>query len=800
MSGAFQLSVQLQGHEGDVRSVAAHTASGRALVLSGSRDCTARLWPAEGPRSRAFEQPTVLTSHGGYVNATAFFEDSEGNSLSGGKDSVINAFDVKIDVKGNVKVLEKPTMSLIGHSDNICALSTIKGTIASGSWDSTARIWKDWACVAELKGHTNAVWAVLLVDEERVLTGGADKTIRLWSITEHAKPVATFAGHTDAVRGLTLLSGGQSFASCGNDGIINIYSLVDLDVSKPIQPLQTLSGHTSFVYSLATLPGGAGELVSSGEDRTVRVWRDGALLQTITVPAISVWAVATLENGDIVCGSSDSVVRVFTRDAKRVAETAELQSFEQSVASQSLNKTQVGDVKKDDLPGLEALSQPGTKEGQTKMVRNGDIVEAHQWDAGVGRWNKIGEVVGGVGSGSKKLYEGKEYDYVFEVDIADGVPPLKLPYNLSENPYTAAAKFLEKNELPQAYIDQVVKFIEKNTEAVSIGASDYVDPYTGGSRYTGGGASSTPARAPAPAPSALSGGQYTGMNNVDPFTQSSRSAASASSTSIIPLKNPLNFTQINYAPLKAKLAQLQEQSNTSPDAYKSVVDLIAVLESSSAASKTLDVKGVQATLQAWPAPSRFPLLDVLRIASLNQLSSSADGVASSALEAAQWSEAWPEGDAAAAKVRDTNSMLALRVIANLLAGKANKDGLEAHGDSILEQLRSSSYSNLGKNGRVALATILLNFSVLIVNKSQPTTYASSLLDSIVDILSKESGEAEVIYRTNVTLGNLLVSKSATQLSSESVSLAKEMVSQWSDTMQEGRFSDLKKEILSKALV
>jgi phospholipase A-2-activating protein len=32
-----------------------------------------------------------------------------------------------------------------------------------------------------------------------------------------------------------------------------------------------LSGHTSFIYSLSVLP--TGEIVSAGEDRTVRIWR-----------------------------------------------------------------------------------------------------------------------------------------------------------------------------------------------------------------------------------------------------------------------------------------------------------------------------------------------------------------------------------------------------------------------------------------------------------------------------------------------------------------------------------------------
>lgn len=38
--------------------------------------------------------------------------------------------------------------------------------------------------------------------------------------------------------------------------------------------LQELHGHTSFIYCVAALP--TGELVSSGEDRTVRIWRGKA--------------------------------------------------------------------------------------------------------------------------------------------------------------------------------------------------------------------------------------------------------------------------------------------------------------------------------------------------------------------------------------------------------------------------------------------------------------------------------------------------------------------------------------------
>ena len=54
-----------------------------------------------------------------------------------------------------------------------------------------------------------------------------------------------------------------------------------------------------------------------------------------------------------------------------------------------------------------------------------------QWESQNDKWQKIGEVVDAVGSSRKQLYQGKEYDYVFDVDIQDNAPPLKLPYNAS---------------------------------------------------------------------------------------------------------------------------------------------------------------------------------------------------------------------------------------------------------------------------------------------------------------------------------------------------------------------------------
>lgn len=96
------------------------------------------------------------------------------------------------------------------------------------------------------------------------------------------------------MRGVAVVSEVQ-FLSASNDMTIRRWLITG-------ECLDTIHGHTNFIYSIALLADGEG-FVSSGEDRTVRVWRGRECRQTITLPAQSVWSVCTLANGDIVAGS-----------------------------------------------------------------------------------------------------------------------------------------------------------------------------------------------------------------------------------------------------------------------------------------------------------------------------------------------------------------------------------------------------------------------------------------------------------------------------------------------------------------
>lgn len=133
------------------------------------------------------------------------------------------------------------------------------------------------------------------------------------------------------------------------------------------------------------------------------------------------------------------------------------------------------------MPGPEALLNPGKKEGDVLVLKSSnDIVEAYQWVGSKQCWDKIGDVVYSTTNSSKQMFEGKEYDYVFKIDIEDGKPPLSLPYNVSENPYSVAQSFIHLNQLPISYLDEISNFIIKNSKGVTLAQSlSTGDPLSG---------------------------------------------------------------------------------------------------------------------------------------------------------------------------------------------------------------------------------------------------------------------------------------------------------------------------------
>lgn len=688
-----------------------------------------------------------IIQHGsGFINALAYIRPVEpkhprGLIVAGGKETIIEARQPTKTADDSAEAV------LLGHTGNVCSIDVSPDGkyIISGGWDNQARLWRvgKWETETEFNGHDGSVWAVLAYDEEHVITGCADNSVRIFHTS--GKLIKKIVASDQVIRALCRLpeshASGAQFASAGNDGIIRLFTLAGKLCAQ-------LLGHENFIYSIAALPNG--EIVSAGEDRTVRIWRDSQCVQTITHPAISVWSVAANpDSGDIVSGASDKKVRIFTRDIGRIASPEVLKEFEESVKSSAIPQQTAGIPNKELLPGPDFLdNKSGTKEGQIQMIKEHDgSVSAHQWSSGQKQWINVGTVVDAVGSSGKKTsYNGKEYDYVFDVDIEEGKPPLRLPYNLSQNPYEAAQKFIEDNELPIAYLDQVANFITKNTQGATIGAGSSSnvpgpagsDPWGSENRYRPGGGSFSP---PPQAPKVLPQKEYLNI-----------------------LVARADMMEKKIKELNHELVQSGQNGNTlsSPELHI-LSKLISHIEKSGSTASSQEVDGgldVAVKLATkWDYTKRLPGLDLLRLLAVAPNTATYRSPQNESiidiLEKTVNEQQPPA---------ENNTMLAIRAFGNLFGSVEGRQLAILSFDKVFA-MTSASVQNktTNRNLLVAVVTLAINYAVLLtskresilINDSKIFEYSTQWLGLLSKIL-KEQKDSEVLYRALVATGTLLL--------------------------------------------
>ncbi|EAS31334.3 polyubiquitin binding protein [Coccidioides immitis RS] len=724
----FKISAALEGHSDDVRAVAFPDAK---KAITASRDATVRLWNLVSSPPPAFDY--TISAHGSaFVNALAFYPPTqgypEGLIFSGGQDTIIEARQPGRPAEADAEAL------LLGHAHNICSIDVCPegGWVVSGSWDSSARLWTigKWECDTVLDGHSGSVWAVLAYDKNTIVTGCADKSIRVFDRAGRLRE--SIQGSGDVIRALCKLPNGHAsgaqIASAGNDGIIRLWTLHG-------QQIDQLYGHESFIYSLAVLP--SGELVSSGEDRTVRIWQGSKCVQTITHPAISVWSVAVCrETGDIITGASDRIARVFSRVLERQGDDALIQQFESAVKESSIPQEQVGKINKEKLPGPEFLKQKmGTKEGQVQMIKEDDgSVTAHTWSSATREWVAVGTVVDSVGSSGKKVeYQGQDYDYVFDVDIEDGKPPLKLPYNLSQNPYDVATKFIQSHQLPVSYLDQVANFIMSNTQGATIGGPSQPATHAG---YDSQHAPSLPTSRP----------------------------------KVLPQASYLSIRTANMKAIQKKIGELNAQlvSAGSKDISLSPSDLETVSALCNQLEQTTTLKDsplLEAALPSvvraatlWPAANRLPGLDLLRL-----LAAASPMTATEAYSGGNLVQTIISSGIFDSPLNSNNVMLAVRMLANLFETEAGQQLVTDNFEEITSRLKSvlsDSAATANRNLTIAVTTLYINLAVFLTSNGRSTTADSAerslvLLDQLTKIISKEK-DSEAVYRGLVALGTLVI--------------------------------------------
>jgi WD40 repeat protein len=138
--------------------------------------------------------------------------------------------------------------TLQGHEDDVTVVTMLPdGTLASGSKDSTVKIWnlQSGACIKTLQERA-WITSLTVLPDGTLASGSWDTTIKLWN-NESRECISTLMGHTDCINDLIVLPNGK-LASSSNDGTIKIWHqnscIKTLSVSpRWIESLAALSSH-----------------------------------------------------------------------------------------------------------------------------------------------------------------------------------------------------------------------------------------------------------------------------------------------------------------------------------------------------------------------------------------------------------------------------------------------------------------------------------------------------------------------------------------------------------------------------
>lgn len=223
----------LGGHDDSLTS-AAFSPVDPGLILTASRDQTARIWKRIGGAD-SWKQISLLQGHTGPVLRAIFSPDGQ-RVASVGTDWTLYLWDVQD---------EQSRSAWFGHA---------------GSVESLA----------------------IGADGERLVSGGSDNCARLWSAD--GRTLALLQGHQDSLNATRFSPDGSLIASASDDYSAGLWD------GRSGAHLFWLNGHNDHVNAVAFSPD-SGKLATASDDGTARLWeaRSGKLLRVLdgkdTAPA-----------------------------------------------------------------------------------------------------------------------------------------------------------------------------------------------------------------------------------------------------------------------------------------------------------------------------------------------------------------------------------------------------------------------------------------------------------------------------------------------------------------------------------
>lgn len=158
---------------------------------------------------------------------------------------------------------------MTGHEDSVTSVSISQdgGRVLSGGLDRTLRLWSpsSGSLIKTLRGHTDRVNAVdMSGDGALAVSGSGDWTVRLWDV-EAGESLTAMEGHAGPVNAVALSGDGAFAVSGGGDGIVILWGV------SSGRRARKFVGHAGSVNGVAVTRD-ARMIISGGDDKDLRLW------------------------------------------------------------------------------------------------------------------------------------------------------------------------------------------------------------------------------------------------------------------------------------------------------------------------------------------------------------------------------------------------------------------------------------------------------------------------------------------------------------------------------------------------
>nr|HEX4317638.1 protein kinase [Kofleriaceae bacterium] len=243
----------LLGHRDIIDRVV--VAADGSLAVSAGKDHAVRVWPLRGEPSEIFAGPP------GPAGATtpsvmdvAFPPAGSGAPASAWSDGAIRVGDTVVCASPRAarELAWSPdgaSLTWVGHDPVVHSCA-----VAGGDPNSSRPL--------SAPDSRAEVFAIAMLPDGRFVTGGIDKTVRLWEPTGESR---LLHAHKGGVWSVAVSPDGKRFASGGLDGVLAIGALDGAGA------VRRRAGHKNHINAVAFSPDGT-RVATASDDETARVW------------------------------------------------------------------------------------------------------------------------------------------------------------------------------------------------------------------------------------------------------------------------------------------------------------------------------------------------------------------------------------------------------------------------------------------------------------------------------------------------------------------------------------------------